>query len=83
MANKRKLQPGSTQANKFIAGVPAQKEKIAAQVQFRHDVLESQKRVNYQSEYDRLQGAKRIIGLQPNVKSRMKGLQQKNNKTTT
>lgn len=57
------------------------REKIAAQVEFRHDLLEYQKRVNYQNGVDRLQGAKRIIGLQPNVKSRMKELQQKN-KTT-
>ena len=33
--------------------------------------LESQKRVNYQSEVDRLQGAKKLSALDPNVKSRM------------
>ena len=37
--------------------------------------LESQKRVNYQSEFDRLQGAKKLSGLDTHVKSRMKGLQ--------
>ena len=33
--------------------------------------------INYQNEFDRLQGAKRLTALQPNVKSRMKELQQK------
>ena len=40
-------------------------------------MLESQKRVNYQNEFDRLQGAKIIIGLQPQVKQHMKELQNK------
>ena len=60
MANKKKLQLGSIQANKLIAGILEKREKIKAQVQFRHDILESQKRVNYQSELDRLQVAKRL-----------------------
>ena len=49
---------------------------IKASVQFRNDILESQKRVDYQNEFDRLQGAKnkKIIGLQPDVKSRMKSI---------
>ena len=51
--------------------------RIKTQVQFRHGLLESQKQTNYHNEFDRLQGAKRITGSQPNVKSRMKGLQQK------
>ena len=33
--------------------------------------------MNYQNEFDRLHGAKRITGLQPNVKERMKKLQNK------
>ena len=78
MANKKKLQLGPIQANKFIAEVLEHRENIAAQVNFRHYFLESQKRVSYQNEVDRLQGAKRIIGLQPNAKPRMKELQQKN-----
>ena len=53
------------------------REKIKAQVQLRHDILEFQKRVNYQSEFDRLQGAKRLIAVNPNAKSRMKELQNK------
>ena len=58
-ANKKKLQFGSIQADKFIAEIP-EKREIKTQVQFRHGILESQKRVNYQSEFDRLQGAKRL-----------------------
>ena len=75
MANKKKLQLGSINANKFIAEIPA--KKIQAQVQFRHDIIESQKRINYQNEFDRLQGAKKLVGLNPNVKSQMKSLQHK------
>ena len=44
MANKKELNPTSIQTNKFIAGKP-EKEKIKAQVQFRHDLLESQKTI--------------------------------------
>ena len=60
----------------MIAELPERREKIKAQVQFRTEMLESQKRVNYKSELDRLQGAKRLNGLHPHVKSRMKELQQ-------
>ena len=76
MANKKKLQLGSINANKFIAEL-TEKRKIQAQVQFRHDLLESQKRINYQNEFDRLQGAKKLVGLDANAKSRMQSLQQK------
>ena len=75
MTNKKKPNLASTQANKLIAELPERREKLKAQVQFRHDSLESQKRVNYQNGFDRLQGAKQIPALQPNAKSRMKGLQ--------
>ena len=58
MANKKKqATPGTVQYNKLIAELPEQREKVKAQVQFRHDLLESQKRVNYKNEFDRLQGA--------------------------
>ena len=77
MANKKKLNLASTQANKLIAGLPERREKIKAQVQFRNELSEPQKRVNYQNEFDRLQGAKRLTGLHPDVKSRMKAFQQK------
>ena len=77
MANKKKAIPGTVQFNKLIAELPEKREKIKAQVQFRHDIIESQKRVNYQNEFDRLQGAKKLSGLDPNVKSRMQELQKK------
>ena len=78
MAYKKKQAiPGSVQFNKLAAELPEKREKIKAQVQFRHDLLESQKRVNYQNEFDRLQGAKKLSGLDPHVKTRMRELQKK------
>ena len=79
MANKKKqaATPGTVQYNKLIAELPEKREKIKAQIEFRNDVIESQKRVNYKNEFDRLQGSKKIIGLDPQVKSRMKELQKK------
>ena len=77
MPYKKKVIPGSVQFNKLIAELPEKREKIKAQVQFRHDILESQKRINYQNEFDRLQGSKKLPGLDPYVKSRMQELQKK------
>ena len=78
MANQKKqANPGTVQFNKFIAELPEQRDNIKAHIEFRHDLLESQKRVNYKNEFDRLQGAKRLPGLDANAKSRMKGLQKK------
>ena len=77
MANKKKLNVASTQANKLMAELPERREKIKTQAQFRTEILESQKRVNYQNEFDRSQGAKRLTALHPNVKFRMKEFQQK------
>ena len=57
MPYKKKANPGTFQFNKLIAELPGQREKVKAQVHFRHDLLESQKRVNYKNEFDRLQGA--------------------------
>ena len=74
---KKQATPGSIQFNKLIAELPEKKEKIKAQVQFRHDLLESQKRVNYQNEFDRIQGAKKLAGLDQHAKSRMQELQKK------
>ena len=74
---KKQPIPGSVQFNKLIAELPEKREKIKAQIEFRNDILESQKRVNYKNEFDRLQGAKRLPGLDANVKSRMKELQKK------
>ena len=82
MANKRKLNLGPTQANKFIAELLEKREKIISSVQFRHDFWESQQQINYQNEFDRLQGANKITGLQPNVKSRMKQLQLRREEVT-
>ena len=72
MAYKKKLNPTSIQTNKFINELPEKREKIKAQVEFRNDILESQKRVNYKNEFDRLQGAKRLPGLDSNTQLRMK-----------
>ena len=77
MPYKKKANPGTVQFNKLIAELPEQREKVKAQVQFRHDLLESQKRVNYKNEFDRLQGAKRLPGLDANAKTRMQKLQKK------
>ena len=76
MANKKKLILASTQANRLIAELPERREKIKTQVQFRNERLESQKRLNYQNEFDRLQGAKRLAALHPNAKPRVKELKQ-------
>ena len=78
MANKKKqANPDTVQYNKLISELPEKKEKIKAQIEFRNDILESQKRVNYKNEFDRLQGAKKISGLDANAKTRMKELQKK------
>ena len=84
MANKKKqATPGTAQFNKLISELPEKREKIKAQVQFRHDLLESQKRVNYQNEFDRLQGAKKLTALDVNAKTRMKELQKKARQSLT
>ena len=75
VAIKKKLNPTSIQTNKLIAELSEKRQKIRAQVEFRHGLLESQKRVNHKSDFDRLQGAKKLSGLDAHVKSRMKGLQ--------
>ena len=78
MANKKKqATPGTVQYNKLIAEVPEKREKIKAQIEFRNNILESQKRINYKNEFDRLQGGKKLAGLDANAKARMKELQQK------
>ena len=45
MPYKKKAIPGIVQLNKSAAGLPEKREKIKAQVQFRHDLLESQKEI--------------------------------------
>ena len=58
MPYKKKTTPGTAQFNKLIAELAERREKIKAQVQFRHDLLESQERVNYKNEFDRLKTAR-------------------------
>ena len=77
MPYKKKAIPGTGQFNTLISELPEKREKIKAQVEFRNDISESQKRVNYKNEFDRLQGAKKLPGLDANAKSRMKELQNK------
>ena len=74
---KKQAIPGNGQFNKLISELPEKREKIKAQVELRNDILESQKRVNYKSEFERLQGAKRLPGLNANTITRMKELQKK------
>ena len=52
-------------------------QKNKAQIEFINDILESQKRINYKSEFERLQGAKKLSGLDANTIARMKELQKK------
>ena len=78
MANKKKqANPGTVQFDKLIFELPEKREKIKSQIEFRHELLESQKRVNYKNEFDRIQGAKKLPGLDANAKARMKELQKK------
>ena len=43
MANKKKqANPGTVQFNKLISELPEKREKIKAQIEFRHELLESQ-----------------------------------------
>ena len=58
MPYKKQAIHGTAQFNKLIAELPEQR-KNKAQIEFRNDILESQKRINYKSEFDRLQGAKK------------------------
>ena len=45
MASKKKqANPGTVQFNKLIAELPEKREKIKAQIEFRSNILESQKR---------------------------------------
>ena len=69
--------PGNGQFNKLISELPEKRKKIKAQVEFRNDILESQKRVNYKNELERSQGAKKLPGLDANTITRMKELQKK------
>ena len=74
---KKQAIPGNGQFNKLISELPEKRQKMKSQVEFRNEILESQKRVNYHNEFGRLQGAKRLPGLDANTKSRMNELQKK------
>ena len=56
---KKQPIPGSVQFNKLIAELPEKKEKVQAQIEFRNNIIEPQKRINYKNEFERLQGAKK------------------------
>ena len=71
---KKQAIPGTVQFNKLIAELQ-EKDKNKAQIEFRNDMLEPQKRINYKSEFDRIQGAKKLSGLDSNTITRMKELQ--------
>ena len=71
---KKQAIPGTVHF-KLIDELP--ENKIKAQIEFINDILESQKRINYKSEFDRLQGAKKLSGLDDKTITRMKELQKK------
>ena len=43
MPYKKKANPGTAQFNELIAELPEKREKIKAHIEFRHEILESQK----------------------------------------
>ena len=67
--------------NKLMEEMKKKKVNIASSVQFRNEVLESQKRVNYQNEFDRLQGTKKLSALDPTARELTKHLQKEARKT--
>ena len=73
---KKRAIPGIVLFNKLAAGIPEKREKIITQIEFRNDLLESEI-ISYKSELDRLQGAKKLPGLDVNTKTRMQYLQKK------
>ena len=83
MANNNEIIPqalmpkGYEINNKLMSEMNKKKASVASSVQFRNEDLESQQRINYQREFDRLQGAKRLTALHPNVKYRMIDIQHK------
>ena len=81
MSYKKTPTPGTVQFNKLIAELPEDQGKVKTQVQFRHDILESQKIMNYKNEFDRLQGAEQLPGLDPNTKTIMNELQENTNQS--
>ena len=43
--------------NNLMPEMEDRKASVASPIQFRHGIMESQKRTNYHNEFDRLQGA--------------------------
>ena len=72
MPYKKKVSPGSAQFNKLIA-----EQKIHGQVQFRHDLLESQKGLITKANLIDFTVLKKLPGLDANTKLRMQELQKK------
>ena len=77
MANKKKastkaLMPkGYETDNKLMGEMEKKRANILSSVEFRNGLLESQKRINYMNEFDRLQGPKKTarIGYQCKIKN--------------
>ena len=49
MPYKKKTNPGTIQFNKLIDELPEKRKKIKAQIEFRNNIIESQKRINYKT----------------------------------
>ena len=45
---------------KLLDELKKKRANLVSSVQFRHDTLEIQKRINYQNKFDRLQGAQKL-----------------------
>ena len=75
---RRTLGPSSLQVNKLTAELSEKRERIAASVKYRDDLLKTQQRSNYINEYDRLRGEierRRVRGLLSiNLKNRQSDL---------
>ena len=61
--------------NKLMDEMKKKRANIVSSIEFRNDILESQKRINYMNEFDRLRGSKKLSALDPNAKNRMQELQ--------
>ena len=73
--NKGIVPKGYEMDNKLIDEMKKKRANIVSSIEFRNDILESQKRISYMNEFDRLRGSKKLSALDPNVKNRMKDLQ--------
>ena len=56
--NKGIVPKGYEMDNKLIDEMKKKRANIVSSIEFRNDILESQKRINYMNEFDRLRGAK-------------------------